>query len=82
MAPLEASAVELREVREDDIPIFFEHQCDPQALAMAAFSARGKDEFIAHWTKLLGDPGVAKMTILHLGEVAGRSTTHSASGRT
>jgi RimJ/RimL family protein N-acetyltransferase len=38
---------------------------------MAAFPARDRDAFMAHWTKILGDPTVLAMTILVDGRVAG-----------
>ena len=37
------SGVELRDVIEADLPIFFEHQHDPDAARMAAFPSRGED---------------------------------------
>jgi RimJ/RimL family protein N-acetyltransferase len=67
-----ASDVHLRDVVEDDLPIFFEHQRDPEATRMAAFPARERDAFMAHWkNKVLGDAANAKQTILVDGEVAG-----------
>ena len=39
----------LREVVQSDVPIFFEHQNDPEASAMAAFPAREYDAHMAHW---------------------------------
>ncbi len=38
---------------------------------MAAFPARDRDAFMAHWTKILGDETVIKKTILFAGNVAG-----------
>ena len=61
----------LRDVTEDDLPIFFEHQLDPEANRMAAFPARDREAFTAHWTKILGDDTVTKKTILFDGQVAG-----------
>ncbi len=61
----------LRDVTEDDLPIFFEHQLDPDATHMAAFPARERDAFMVHWTKILGDKAVIKKTILFNGKVAG-----------
>jgi len=49
----------LRDVREDDLPIFFEQQLDPVAVAMAEFSARERDVFKAPWRKILHDHTVA-----------------------
>ena len=34
--------VVLREVSPDDVPVFFEHQRDPAATAMAGFPARDR----------------------------------------
>lgn len=65
------TSVELREVTEDDLPIFFEHQLDKTAADMAAFPSRDLAPFMAHWDKILADPSIAKRTILFNGEVAG-----------
>ena len=63
--------VVLREVTEEDLPIFFEHQRDPEANRMAAFAARDRDAFMAHWTKLLGDPSLETRAVVADGQVAG-----------
>jgi RimJ/RimL family protein N-acetyltransferase len=47
--------VELRPVRSDDLPVFFEHQADPVAAAMASFPSRDRDAFDAHWARILRD---------------------------
>lgn len=46
-------SVQLREVLVADLPVFFEHQRDPEANRMAAFAARDRDAFMAHWSKIL-----------------------------
>lgn len=61
----------LRDVTEDDLPIFFEHQLDPDATEMAAFPSRDRDAFMAHWTKIMADDSVILKTILFDGQVAG-----------
>jgi RimJ/RimL family protein N-acetyltransferase len=61
----------LRDVTEGDLPILFEQQRDPEANRMAAFSARDRDSFTAHWTKILGDETTTKKAILLDGQVAG-----------
>lgn len=61
----------LRGVTEDDLPIFFEHQRDPEANRMAAFPPRDRDAFMAHWTTILRDASVVTRTVLLDGEVAG-----------
>ncbi len=63
--------VVLREVTEDDLPIFFDHQRDPEAIHMAGFPARELDAFMAHWTKIMADDTLVLRTILVDGEVAG-----------
>jgi hypothetical protein len=40
--------VQLRDVREADLPVFFEHQLDPEATRMAAFPARDREPITAH----------------------------------
>lgn len=71
----------LRDVVEEDLQIFFEHQRDPDATRMAAFPAREWEAFLAHWTtKVLGDPAVAKKTILFDGQVAGNVVSFERAG--
>lgn len=65
------SDVVLRDVTDGDLPIFFEHQLDPDANRMAALTARDSQAFMAHWTRLLGDETIVKQTILVDGRVAG-----------
>jgi glycogen operon protein len=43
----------------------------PQAVEMAAFPARDKDQFAAHWAKLRGDDSLVTRTIVADGMVAG-----------
>src|SRR5512137_1873329 len=63
--------VSVRAVRESDLEAFFEHQRDPVANAMAAFPARERDAFMAHWHKILLDDASVIRTVLWDGEVAG-----------
>ncbi len=72
----------LRDVREEDLPIFFEHQRDPEATRMAAFPPRDRDAFMAHWqTKVLGSPTSSAKTIVLGGEVAGNVVSWEQDGR-
>lgn len=48
--------VELRKIRETDIPILFAHQSDPEANAMAAFPARDEPAFREHLARVLANP--------------------------
>ncbi|NVJ09330.1 GNAT family N-acetyltransferase [Myxococcus sp. AM001] len=55
----------LRDVTEEDLAIFFEHQRDPEALRMAAFSSRERDAFMTHWrTKVLRPENVTRAIVL------------------
>ena len=63
--------VQLRDVTDRDLPIFFEHQRDADANRIAAFPARDWNGFMAHWTKILGDETVITKTVLFDGQVAG-----------
>src|SRR5713226_4494355 len=70
----DTSDILLRNVTISDLPIFFDHQLDPDANHMAAFTAKDpsdKDAFMAHWTKILGDETITIQTILFDGHVAG-----------
>mgnify|MGYP001386899465 CR=1 FL=1 len=69
-----SGAVTLREVAPGDIPIFFEHQSDPEANWTAAFAAeqpydRGAHE--AHWTMIRAYPAALAKTVLVDGAVVG-----------
>ncbi len=67
-----SNEVRLRNIDPDDLPIFYEQQLDADATRMAAFPARDRAAFDAHWaTKILGNPAAAKQTILVDGQVAG-----------
>ncbi len=73
--------VRLREVAEGDLPMLFEHQRDPVANRMAAFPARDREAYMAHWIEILGDDAVVKKTILYNNEVAGNIVSFERSGR-
>ena len=75
------SDVLLREVTEGDLPIFFEQQLDPDATRMAAFPARDRDTFTAHWTRILADETITKKTIFFDGQVAGSIVSFEQSGK-
>ncbi|HEX2742612.1 MAG TPA: GNAT family N-acetyltransferase [Rubrobacter sp.] len=70
----------LRDVAEGDLPVFFEHQLDPEATRMASFPARDRNAFMAHWTRILSDETVFTKTILFDGRVAGNVVSFVHSG--
>jgi RimJ/RimL family protein N-acetyltransferase len=63
--------VVLRDVEPGDLPLFFEHQRDPVAVAMVVFRSRERAEFDAHWAKILADQTALTKTIVADGQVAG-----------
>jgi RimJ/RimL family protein N-acetyltransferase len=73
--------VRLRDVTEDDLPIFFEHQRDPIANRMAAFPPRERDAFMTHWGAILRDASVVVRTIELDGDVAGNVVLFRFEGR-
>lgn len=72
--------VGLREVREDDLPVLFEHQHDLEASRLAAVESRQADEFRGHWTRLLADDTVVTRAIVVDGEVAGHALSFERDG--
>lgn len=73
--------IQLRNVQESDLSIFFEQQRDPLANQMAAFPARDKDAFMAHWAKIMKDETIILQTILFEGQVAGNLVSFELSGQ-
>jgi RimJ/RimL family protein N-acetyltransferase len=71
----------LRDVLESDLPVFFEHQSDPEATAMADFPPRDREAFDAHWERVLADPALIKKTIVFEGRVAGNAVSWEQDGR-
>jgi RimJ/RimL family protein N-acetyltransferase len=81
---MSAATLLLRDLLEDDLPIFFNHQVDPQARHMAAFTAPDPTDyaaFLAHWTRIRTDPTVIIKTILSHGQVAGHMLSYEEGGR-
>jgi RimJ/RimL family protein N-acetyltransferase len=72
----------LRDVREDDVPVLFEHQRDLDAVRMAAFPSRDWEVFRDHWTtRVIGDASVKKKTIVVAGRAAGYVVSWERDGR-
>ncbi len=69
----------LRDVTDADLPIFFEQQLDPDANAMAAFTARDpadREAFMTHWATIRRDATMPMKTILVDGAVAGNIVSY------
>jgi RimJ/RimL family protein N-acetyltransferase len=61
----------LRPVEPEDVEVFYRHQDDPVATAMAAFPARDRDAHAAHWRRLMADDALLVRTIVDDGVVVG-----------
>lgn len=70
----------LREVRESDIPFFYEYQADPEAAAMAAFTPREWLAAEARWREIMANPAIAARTIVVGEQVAGHVVSWEADG--
>jgi RimJ/RimL family protein N-acetyltransferase len=71
----------LRHVEAGDLETFFEHQRDPESNRMAAFPARDRTAFDAHWERILADETAIVRTIVWNGEVAGNMLSWPQSGQ-
>ena len=79
-----ANDVLLRNVINEDLPIFFEHQLDEDANYMAAFTAkdpRDRAAFMSHWEKILSNATNTIQTILVDGKVVGSVSSYEDEGR-
>lgn len=59
--------VQLRDVEDDDLPVFFEQMSDPEGVRMAAFTAEDPSDpvrFHDHWRRVRGDPVVTVRTVV------------------
>lgn len=72
--------VQIRDVQDGDVEAFFDHQQDPEATRMAAFPARGREAFVAHWVTIRADKRVVTATILVDGRVAGNLVSWDQEG--
>ncbi len=76
-------AVTLRDIADGDLTIFFQHQQDPVANHMAAFTAKDPSNWAAfqdHWSRILADDGIITKAILLDYEVVGQVGTFELFG--
>lgn len=74
----------LRDIVNDDLPIFFEQQLNKEANYMAAFIAKdptNQEAFTAHWHRILADETVIVKTITFDGQVAGSVSSYENEGK-
>ena len=65
----------LRPVEPSDLPLFFEHQRDPIAVAMVAFKSRDRAAFDQHWAKILANETGLIRTVIVAFEVSPESNS-------
>ena len=65
---------------EGDFAVFYEHQSDPEASAMAGFPPRDRAAHIAHRGKIMRDDSTTLRTVLCDGEVAGSIVSWGGDG--
>jgi RimJ/RimL family protein N-acetyltransferase len=63
--------IQLRDVLDSDLPVFFEQQLDPEATQTAGFPSRTWEAFMSHWQRVMADDAIVIKTILFHGEIAG-----------
>lgn len=74
----------LRDVVNDDLPIFFAQQLDKEANYMAAFTAKdptNQEAFTARWQRILANETVIIKTIICNGQVAGTVSSYEDEGK-
>src|SRR3954469_1888624 len=71
----------LRDVREDDLDVFFEQQREPAGMAGLLPPAREREAFDAHGRRILANPAALVWTIETDGEVAGNVLSWEMEGR-
>jgi RimJ/RimL family protein N-acetyltransferase len=72
--------VHIRDVEDNDLELFYEHQLDPVALQMAVFPARERPAFMAHWAKIRTNPTGVTQTIVADDRVVGNLLCWEQSG--
>jgi RimJ/RimL family protein N-acetyltransferase len=76
-----AGDVLIRDVTEDDLPIFFAFQLDEESNRMAAFAPRDRESFMAHWGRILENDTSTEQTIVCDGQVAGNIVSFEQDGQ-
>ena len=61
----------LRKVLEFDLPILFQQQLEPDAIAMSAYPSKDRGEFMRHWDGILKNKAITARTIIYKDKIAG-----------
>jgi RimJ/RimL family protein N-acetyltransferase len=71
----------LRGTTDDDLPILYTFQLEPEATEMAAFPARDWESFAAHQRCIRADPTLIAKTIVVDGQVTGSIGSYAQDGK-
>lgn len=74
----------LRDVIDTDLAVFFEHETDPEAVLMAAFTPKDPSDraaFDAHWARIMAADSVLIRTIVSDSQVVGHVLSYVESDR-
>ncbi|MFF7354558.1 MULTISPECIES: GNAT family N-acetyltransferase [Streptomyces] len=74
--------IALRTVEDGDLPLFYRHMTDPEAVRMAAFGPEDpydREAFAAYWRRVRNCSHVLR-TVLADGEVAGNAAVYGMAG--
>ena len=71
MRNISLTKVTLRPVLEADLPILFQQQLEPEAIAMSAYPSKDKGEFMRHWEGILKNKAIVARTIIYKEKIAG-----------
>ena len=75
--------VVLRDIQERDLLLFFEHQKDPIANHMAAFTSKDPTDwqrFCEHWKRILADESIINQTVMLENHVVGHISSFEMFG--
>jgi len=72
--------IRLRPVEDADLPVFFEHQRDPESSAMAGVPARERAAFDEQWARIRRNKDSVVRTIVRDDEVVGNLMSWIADG--
>ena len=54
----------MREVVDEDLPVYYEHQRDPETAATPVFPPSERDVFMTHWAKALANASALTRTVV------------------
>lgn len=75
--------VELRQVHDSDLPVFYRQLNDPESLHLAAFTPEDPADraaFDTRWSRMRSSPDVIARTVLADGDVVGSAAVYGVPG--